>query len=40
MSSKLITDIINDSNGTIDADFFLNANLTEIFDMLQDKGKS
>ena len=36
MSSKLITDIINDSNGDIDADFFINANLTEIVNLLEE----
>ena len=36
MSSKLITDIINDSNGDIDADFFINANITEIMNLLEE----
>ena len=36
MSSKLITDIINDSNGDINADFFINANLTEIINLLEE----
>ena len=36
MSSKLITDIINDSNGDINADFFINANLTEIMNLLEE----
>ena len=36
MSSKLITDIINDSNGDINADFFINANLTDIMKLLEE----
>ena len=36
MSSKLITDIINGSNGDINADFFINANLTEVMDLLEE----
>ena len=36
MSSKLITDIINGSNGDINADFFINANLTEIMNLLEE----
>ena len=36
MSSKLITDIINGSNGDINADFFINANLTEIMNLLKE----
>ena len=36
MSSKLITDIIDNSNGTIDVNFFLDANLTEVFTLLKD----
>ena len=36
MSSKLITDIINDSNGSIDADFFINANITEIMNLMEE----
>ena len=36
MSSKLMTDIINESDGGIDASFFINSNLTEIMNILQD----
>ena len=36
MSSKLMTDIINESDGGIDASFFIDSNLTEIINILQD----
>ena len=36
MSSKLMTDIINQSNGGINASFFIDSNLTEIMTILED----